>query len=150
MVYEDVDLSYRARLRGARCMYAADAIVWHAGSASIGRVSAQTVYHGQRNLEWTWIKNTPVRLLWRSCFSHAVYGLAAAAACARRGQLGVWCRAKLAAIAGVPMVLKKRRVVQRSATVAAADLWQLMEADWIGVKRREKEFDFGRFSRKKE
>ncbi len=38
MVYEDVDLSYRARLRGARCVYAADAIVLHAGSASLGRV----------------------------------------------------------------------------------------------------------------
>src|SRR5207248_2190738 len=55
MVYEDVDLSYRARLAGARCIYAPDAVVRHAGSATIGHVSAQQVFYGQRNLEWTWI-----------------------------------------------------------------------------------------------
>ena len=32
MVYEDVDLSYRARLLGYRCRYAADAVVAHHGS----------------------------------------------------------------------------------------------------------------------
>jgi len=41
--------------------------------------------------------------------------------------------------------LRKRQDVQQSAVVEAADLWRLMEPDWIGVKRREKKFDFGRF-----
>ena len=60
-VYEDVDLSYRARLRGLRVWYAADAVVRHAGSASLGPGSADAVFFGQRNLEWAWIKNTPRR-----------------------------------------------------------------------------------------
>jgi GT2 family glycosyltransferase len=59
MVYEDVDLSYRARLRGFRVWYVADAVVHHAGSGSIGVLSERTVFYGQRNLEWTWLKNTP-------------------------------------------------------------------------------------------
>ena len=66
MQYEDVDLSYRARLRGQRVWYAADAIVHHAGSGSLGTVTPAAVYYGQRNLEWTWIKNTPGRLLLRT------------------------------------------------------------------------------------
>ncbi len=143
MVYEDVDLSYRARLVGARCVYAPDALVHHAGSGSIGRVSDTAVTFGQRNLEWTWLKNTPRPLLWRSFGSHAMYALAAAAGYARQGQLRPWLRGKVAALAGLPRTLAKRRAVQRAATVAPSALWALMDPDWIGVKRREKSFDFG-------
>src|SRR5207244_237010 len=115
MVYEDVDLSYRARLAGARCVYAPGAIVRHAGSASIGRVSAPQVFYGQRNLEWTWIKNSPSPLLWRSLVSHVVYGVAGAAGYARQGHLWTWLRGKLAAMAGLGRMLAKRRAIQRRA-----------------------------------
>jgi GT2 family glycosyltransferase len=142
MVYEDVDLSYRARLRGARCVYAPRALVRHAGSGSIGHVSAQQVFYGQRNLEWTWIKNTPSRLLWRSLLSHAAYDVAGAIGYARQGLFGVWCRAKWQALAQWGRMTGKRREIQREATVDPESLWALMEPDWIGVKRREKAFDF--------
>jgi GT2 family glycosyltransferase len=143
MVYEDVDLSYRARLRGARCVYAADALVLHAGSASIGWTSERQVFFGQRNLEWTWIKNSPARLLWRSALSHAIYDLAGAFGYARQGRFGTWCRAKAAALRGLGPVLAKRRAVQQTATVDPAVLWRLMDRDWLAIKRREKQFDFG-------
>jgi GT2 family glycosyltransferase len=142
MVYEDVDLSYRARLAGATCLYADDAVVRHAGSASIGRVSATAVFHGQRNLEWVWIKNSPSRLLWQSCLAHIAYDIAAAAGYARQGHFVTWCRAKLAALAGLPRVLRKRRAIQRAAVADPDRLWNLMESDWIAIKRREKQFDF--------
>jgi GT2 family glycosyltransferase len=142
MVYEDVDLSFRARLSGARCRYVADAVVEHAGSGSLGHVSAKAIFYGQRNLEWTWIKNVPGRLVWRSCLAHAAYDLAAAAGYARRGRLGTWVRAKGAALMGLPGALAKRRRIQRAAVVDPEALWALMEPDWVGVKRREKAFDF--------
>ena len=142
MVYEDVDLSYRARLRGARCTYASAARVRHAGSASLGRVSDRAVYYGQRNLEWTWLKNSPRSILWRSLASHLLYDLAGLVGYARAGHLGAWLRGKLAACAGLPAVLRKRREVQRAVTVDPEDLWRLMDRDWIGIKRREKAFDF--------
>jgi GT2 family glycosyltransferase len=144
MVYEDVDLSYRARLAGARSICAFDAVVHHAGSASLGRTSSTAVYYGQRNLEWTWIKNSPRRLLLRSLASHVLYDLAGLAAYARVGQLGAWIRGKGAALAGLPAVLKKRRKIQRASTVDPETLWKLMEPDWVGVKRREKAFAFRR------
>ena len=73
MVYEDVDLSYRARLAGYRCWYAADAVVRHAGSGTLGVMSSTAVFHGQRNLEWVWLKNTPRGLLLRTIPSHLAY-----------------------------------------------------------------------------
>jgi GT2 family glycosyltransferase len=144
MVYEDVDLSYRARLLGARCMYARDALVQHAGSASIGRLSSRAVYYGQRNLEWTWIKNSPSSLLLRSLPAHVLYNLAGLAAYTRAGLLGAWIRGKVAAVGGLAAVLRKRREVQRTAVADPKALWAIMERDWIGVKRREKRFDFHR------
>jgi GT2 family glycosyltransferase len=146
MVYEDVDLSYRARLLGARCMCAHAAVVRHAGSASLGRISEAAVYYGQRNLEWTWIKNSPRQLLMRSLASHALYDLAGLAGYARAGHLGAWIRGKAAAIAGLPDVWRKRRDVQRQISVDPDRLWTLMEPNWIAVKRREKLFDFLRTS----
>lgn len=142
MVYEDVDLSYRARLLGARCVCALAAVVHHAGSASLGRISRPAVFFGQRNLEWTWIKNSPPRLLLRSLPGHVLYDLAGLAGYARAGQLGAWIRAKTAAVIGLPSVWRKRRKVQRAATVDPGALWTLMEPDWIAVKRREKRFAF--------
>jgi len=142
MVYEDVDLSYRARLRGWRVVYAHDAIVEHAGSASMGRASDSAVFFGQRNLEWAWLKNSPNRLLWRSAFGHVAYDIAALGAYARRGQLGVWLRAKWSALRGLKHLLAKRKAVQQSATADPEALWALMDPDWMAVKRREKQFDF--------
>ena len=142
MVYEDVDLSYRARLGGARCLYVASAIVLHAGSATLGQVSPRAVFLGQRNLEWVYFKNTPWPLLWRSLPSHLAYDIAAGAGYALQGQLLKFLAGKWAALAGLARMWRKRRAVQRDRVAAPADLWRLMEPRWIAVKRLEKQFDF--------
>ena len=142
VVYEDVDLSYRAQLRGARVWYAADAVVRHAGSASMGRVSDLAVYCGQRNLEWTWLKNTPGRLLWRSLPAHLAYTAAGAVGYLRQGRFGPWLLGKWAAARGIGRIWRARG---RAPAATAADrdrVWALMERDWISRKRAEKRFDF--------
>lgn len=139
--HEDGDLSYRARLRGYRCRYVADAIVLHRGSATLGRTSTLSVFHGQRNLEWMYLKNTPASLLVRTFAGHVLYDLAAAAYFARAGHLGTFLRAKAAAAAGLRRLLRKRAEVQRTRRVTASDIWPHLEGDWLGTKRREKRFD---------
>lgn len=138
MVYEDVDLSYRARLAGHRCWYAADAVVRHAGSGTLGVMSDAAIYYGQRNLEWTWIKNTPSRLLAGTAPLHAVYALAGLAHYGRAGRLLPALRGKWAAIRGLPRILRDRRMVRRGSVVDPRDLAQMMDRDWVAVKRREK------------
>src|SRR5687767_3113117 len=141
--HEDVDLSYRARLRGYRCRYVADAIVKHHGSATVGRVSAFAVFHGQRNLEWMYLKNTPASLLARTLAGHLVYNAASAAYFARVGLLGAFLRAKLAAVRGLPKVLQKRAAIQRTRTVDARAIEEHLEKRWLFAKVREKHFDIG-------
>lgn len=141
--HEDVDLSYRARLLGYRCRYAADAVVRHHGSATLGRTSAFAVFHGQRNLEWVYLKNSPLSILLRSMPGHLLYTAAAAGYFARMGLLGAFLRAKLAAVAGVPRVLRQRAIVQRTRRVGAGAIWPLLERRWLVTKWSEKRFDVG-------
>ena len=141
--HEDVDLSYRARLLGYRCRYAANAIVRHHGSATLGRTSAFAVFHGQRNLEWVYVKNSPLSILLRSMPGHLLYTAMAAGYFARLGLLGAFVRAKLAAIAGLPRVLRQRAVVQRTRRVGAGAIWPLLERRWLATKLSEKRFDVG-------
>jgi GT2 family glycosyltransferase len=138
MVYEDVDLSYRARLAGARCFYAADAMVRHAGSATLGAMSASAVYHGQRNLEWTWIKNTPARLMVRSLPAHVLYSIAGVLHYIVKNQGTAAVRGKLAALAGLPRVLGERRETQKNRAIDAAALEGMLTRGWLSLKLREK------------
>jgi GT2 family glycosyltransferase len=140
MNYEDVDLSYRARLAGLRTWYAASAIVRHAGSGSLGAVSPAAVFYGQRNLEWTWIKNTPPGMLAATALPHFLYSLAGLVHYVAVGRGLAALRGKWAALRALPQVLADRRRVQASRTVTARDLARLMEPRWLAAKRREKAF----------
>ena len=61
--YEDVDLAFRLRLAGERCVQLARARVRHVGSGVAGRGSAFARYHGMRNLIWTFLRCQPGPLL---------------------------------------------------------------------------------------
>jgi GT2 family glycosyltransferase len=141
--HEDVDLSYRARLLGYRCWYVPTAIVRHHGSATLGTMSAFAVFHGQRNVEWMYLKNTPLWLLIRTLPAHALYNAAAAVHFARRGRLGTFLRAKGAAMAGLPRLAGKRARIQRTRRVEEADIEPYLERAWLAAKIREKRFDAG-------
>ncbi len=110
--FEDVDLAFRLRLAGLRCGYVPGAVVDHVSSGIAGRRSDFSTYHGHRNLVWTYFKDMPAPLFWLYLPMHLVANLLAIAVCAGRGQLGVILRAKRDALAGLPRVLRERRVVQ--------------------------------------
>ena len=62
--HEDVDLGFRLRLRGLRCLLVPAAVVHHVGAASSGFRSAFAIYHGHRNLVWTYAKDMPAPWVW--------------------------------------------------------------------------------------
>jgi N-acetylglucosaminyl-diphospho-decaprenol L-rhamnosyltransferase len=138
MVYEDVDLSYRARLAGHRCWYAAGAVVRHAGSGTLGVSSPAAIYHGQRNLEWTYFKNTPSRLLLRTLPAHVGYSLAGLAYYVTKGGGGSALRGKIDALLGLATVLRQRRAVQHAGVIETEVLEAMMDREWLARKRREK------------
>jgi len=115
--HEDVDLAFRLRLRGHRCLYVPEAMVDHVSSGIVGKRSDFATYHGHRNLMWTYVKDMPGPLFWRYLPLHLVMNLGAIVICALRGQLGVILRAKLAALAGLPEAIRQRRRIQATRLV---------------------------------
>ncbi len=61
--HEDVDIAYRMRRDGGKCIQNNLAIVDHVSSGITGRASEFAVYYGTRNRIWTFLKNTPRLLL---------------------------------------------------------------------------------------
>jgi GT2 family glycosyltransferase len=125
--FEDIDLGFRLRLEGHRCLYVPGAVVHHVGSALSGRRSAFTVYHGHRNLVWVFFKNMPPRLLWRYLPQHLALNLASLAWYALAGQGGTIVRAKWDAVRGLPRVFRERRAQPRHAPENERDLRRVME-----------------------
>jgi GT2 family glycosyltransferase len=59
---EDLDLGFRLRLAGWRCVQIADALVHHVGGASTS--SDFSTFHSARNGLWAYAKNMPALLYW--------------------------------------------------------------------------------------
>jgi GT2 family glycosyltransferase len=123
---EDVDLGFRLRLRGGRCMYVPDAVVEHAGSATTGVGSDFQLYHGHRNLAWTYVKNMPGWLFWLYLPYHLFANCYSLLAFTLRGRGGPLWRAKLDAMRGLRRVWTKRRQVQALRTSTTSDLRRVM------------------------
>lgn len=111
--FEDVDLGFRLRLRGYRCLYVPDAVVDHVSSAFSGYRSDFAVYHGERNLVWTYVKDMPAPLFWRYLPQHLLLNLASLVYYPWRGQGGAVWRAKRDALRQLPAVWRDRARVQR-------------------------------------
>ena len=74
--HEDVDIAFRMRLAGYRCVQSADTIIDHVSSAISGRASEFAVYHGTRNRIWTFFNNMPGPLLILLVIPHILANLA--------------------------------------------------------------------------
>lgn len=127
---EDVDLGYRLRLAGHRCRYIPTAAVFHEGSALTGWRSDFSTYHGHRNLEWVYVKNTPGWLLALYLPGHLLLLAAAMVRCAQRGQLRVFLKAKADAIRGLTKALQKRRGIQSSRKASISEIHQALSPEW--------------------
>lgn len=119
---EDVDLGFRLRLAGHRCLTVPDAKVLHIGSAITGRRSPFYIYHGQRNFVWTYVKNMPGILFWVFLPLHIALNVGGVVRCGLRGQLVAVWRAKRDAIKGLPEMWRKRKAIQAQRVVSTWDI----------------------------
>lgn len=125
---EDVDLGFRLRLAGYKAMYVPSAVVHHVGSASSGgQHSDFAVYHGHRNLVWTFVKNIPGFLFWLLLPLHVSLNLASIIWFSLHGRGAVILRAKRDALLGVPKMWRKRQYIQRNRVATVRQVWRHMD-----------------------
>ncbi len=110
---EDIDLGFRLRLRGYPCAQIPDAVVFHAGSGTTGKVSEFTLFHGHRNRVWVFMKNTPGWLMWVLWPWHIYLNRLMLASAPSEEYRRILRRAYDAAWAGRRQVLRERVKVQR-------------------------------------
>src|ERR1700735_185109 len=127
MVYEDVDLSFRAQLHGYACIHIPTAIVFHRYRASLGSGSPRQVFYSQRNIEFVYFKNMPLGLILTSLPQRILYEIGAAIHSIGQGSAGPFVRSKWNAIQHLPSLWRKRRQIQRSKTVNASYIRSLMK-----------------------
>ncbi|RJP84128.1 MAG: glycosyltransferase family 2 protein [Desulfobacteraceae bacterium] len=131
IIHEDVDLSFRAQLRGYRCLYVNEAVVFHRASSSIGYDSPVSVYYGHRNLEWVYLKNMPPGLVVKTLIPHVIYVLVSFGFFLMRGQIRPFLRAKRDALKGWRLMIKHRQSIQNEKIVSDRYLWKLFEKEFF-------------------
>lgn len=124
--FEDVDLSFRLRLRGGRCLYVPEAVVHHVGSASTGKLSDFVIYYGHRNLVWTFVKNMPGILFWLYLPFHLAMNAFFLIYFSFRGKAHAIFRAKRDALLNIRQAFMKRRLVQSTRTVTSQTIHRFM------------------------
>jgi GT2 family glycosyltransferase len=136
---EDVDLSFRLRLIGHKCIYVSDAIVEHVGSGTTSRYSDFAVYHGQRNLVWSYMRNMPGLWFWVYLPQHILFSLVAFAWYFSKGKLMLIFKARWDALKELPRVLILRQETQKTRTVAGWTLIKSMSRGfWIPYAQKKK------------
>ena len=121
--FEDVDLGFRLRLHGLQSYYIPQAVVYHVGSASTGKMSDFSVYHAHRNLVWTYLKNMPSWLLWISLPLHILINFAFLLTKHRKV---IW-QAKKDALKELKAVLRKRRHIQKERNASTKEIYRALD-----------------------
>lgn len=128
--FEDVDLSLRLRLAGCRCMHVAKAVVYHVGSATSGGEEGDfSVYHGYRNLVWTYFKSMPLPLLLKYLPDHIRLNLQQIKRFFAQGKVRLILRCKWDAVKFLPNIFAQRRKVQRLKRISSEALEKVMKRD---------------------
>ena len=126
--HEDVDLAWRARLLGWRCLLAPRARVLHVHSATLGEGSPRKRFLLARNKLWTLLKNYPAHEIDYALHAALAAGYDGAAMLygMARGGDGAAARGRLAALRQLPRFWAKRRLV-RPAQRDVENCWRLMQ-----------------------
>jgi len=135
--HEDVDLGYRMRLVGGRCIQSASAVIDHISSGITGRASYFAVYHGTRNRIWTFFKNTPLALLIILLPAHIGVNLFVLLwAGLRSGRFRPTLRGISDGLSGLPDMLRSRKSVQPTRVIPLSDVARMLSWSVQPVRNR--------------
>jgi len=137
---EDVDLGFRLRLSGYKCLHVPKAIVYHIGSASFGKNSQLADYYAHRNMVWTFFKNMPRLMFWRYLPQHILINVFILLWLSLKGRSFVIFKAKWDALKDLKRILKQRKVIQNNSNIDSKEILAVMPKGWLLPFSREKKF----------
>ncbi|GAB4578742.1 MAG: glycosyltransferase family 2 protein [Anaerolineales bacterium] len=129
--HEDIDLAFRLRLRGHRCLYVPNALVYHKGSFTTGKGSDFAVLHGHRNMVWCYFQNMPAPYVWLYLPHHLLANLLFILHISSKGQAKAILTAKWNALRGLPAIFRKRRLIQQARTASSTQILASMNRAFL-------------------
>ena len=120
---EDVDIGFRLRLLGERCVFLRSAEIMHAGSAISNTISDFALFHGTRNRVWVFLQNMPPLAFGLMLAPHVASTLYIYL---RRGREKVFRQAVKAAFDGWSEAWARRRKVQKTRRLSSWDILKSM------------------------
>jgi GT2 family glycosyltransferase len=120
--YEDVDISFRARLAGWKIIYTPDSIAYHHISATSSRLGSFSRYHSIKNFHLLYLKNMPGLLFWKYLPLFMIQDFRLAASSTLRGGLAAYLKGLGKFILLLPTTLNARRRIQSSRKVSVKDI----------------------------
>lgn len=136
MTYEDVDLSFRAQLRGYQCVFIPAAVVYHRYRATNRKTPSRQVFYSQRNIDFVYLKNMPLGLMVRFLPQRVLYEAGSAIYFTRMGTGAAFLKAKCAVVSHLPSILRKRREVQKAKTISSSRVRAQMKDSVLAAKWR--------------
>jgi len=124
--FEDVDISFRARLAGWNVIYQPKSLCYHAISATSSRLGSFSRYHSVKNLPILYLKNLPAPLFWKYLPGFTYQMSRQLAASTLKGLLGTHLKANYATLKHLPNALADRRRIQKARTLTIAELDALL------------------------
>jgi GT2 family glycosyltransferase len=145
---DETDMGWRAQLAGWECIYNPKAIVYHFHSASSGTYSPMKAFLVERNRIWVSVKNFPfLLLLFGQLFTFWRYLLQAYGALTGKGAAGrftsdfsrvelvkILVRVYLSLWKQLPLMLRKRRIIQRNKRISNLEIYKLVKRFGISAK----------------
>jgi GT2 family glycosyltransferase len=129
--YEDVDLSFRARLRGYEIWYAPRSVVHHTRGGTAGQSVDFALFHPVKNRWFMIVKDTPTRTVARRLPGIAMGEMFFWARAARRRAPGAMLRAYREVVQRWPELCRERKQIQASRTISPRQVDAL-----LGLPRR--------------
>lgn len=136
LIYEDFDLAMRARLSGYRCVFVPEALVYHKYRSTLANFKDWQVFYSQRNVEYVYLKNMPIGLVFQGGLAHLLYNLGGLLYFGRKGFLLPFLSAKFQVVRELPRLCRKRKAIQAGRTVSPAEFRRLLKGKWLARRVR--------------
>jgi GT2 family glycosyltransferase len=124
--YEDVDISFRARLAGWEIIYTPKAVAYHDVSATSSRLGDFTRYHSVKNFLMLYTKNMPVKLYWK----YLPYFLYQFARTTARSFIDlkphIWLKSVAVFVSYLPELIDERHQIQNDRAITVAEVESLI------------------------
>lgn len=134
---EDIDLAFRLRLVGHRCIQVSTAVVRHVGAASAGQKGSFLAYqYGTRNLIWCFVKCMPAALFWPLLPLHILTLAVLTVRAIVTGTIRPVWRGIVLGARGVPSIWRSRGVLQHARKVGWAEIARSLSWNPIACVRR--------------